>query len=303
METILISGGTGLIGRHLSKKLLENGYHIAILSRRVRHDTGSSFHHWDPDKKEIDEEAIIRADYIIHLAGAGIGDIRWTKKRKQEIIKSRVQTGELILDKIQETRKKLKAFISISGTGYYGTVTSDRIFVETDPSSDDFLGKTCKLWEDAADRFADLGIRIVKIRTGIVLAKEGGALVRIAAPVRAGIGSVIGNGNQYIPWIHIDDLCNIFLKAIEDDRLTGSYNATAPDFITNRILVKTLTRILGKPWWFPDIPACAMRILFGEMAEILLKGSRVSSEKIRAAGFQFQFPDLEGALKDLLKTK
>ena len=172
METVLITGGTGLIGSHLSKKLKENGFNITLLSRKRESDGAISVYTWDPDKDFIDPKAISGADYIIHLAGAGIGDKRWTKKRRNLIIDSRIKTGELIFNKVQESGKKLKAFISASGIGYYGTISSDKIFNETDPHSSDFLGEVCRKWEEMADRFKESGIRTVKFRTGVVLSEK-----------------------------------------------------------------------------------------------------------------------------------
>jgi len=301
MVTILISGGTGLVGRHLCKKLKEKGYSVAILSRTRKQDTDIPTYAWDLDKKEIEKEAIETAGYIIHLAGANIGDKRWTTKRKQLIIDSRVKTGQLIFDKIKENKNKLQAFISASAIGYYGTITSDKIFRETDPPSNDFLGETCRQWEQSADRFEELGIRTVKIRTGVVFTKQGGALAKMITPVKMGIGSAVGNGRQYLPWIHIDDLCGIYIKAIEDTQMNGAYNAVAPDQKTNRDFTKTLARVLKKPFWFPKVPAIVMKIIFGRMSEMLLKGSRVSSDKIKTAGYYFLFPDLESALTDLVR--
>lgn len=302
MATILISGGSGLIGRHLCKKLKEKGYNVAILSRTKQPNNNSDIqiYTWNLDKKEIEKKALETADYIIHLAGANIWDKRWTTKRKQLIIDSRVKTGQLIFDKIKENKHKLKAFISASAVGYYGAITSDKIFSETDPPADDFLGETCRQWEQSADRFEELGIRTVKIRTAPVLTKQGGALAKMITPVKMGIGSAIGNGKQYLPWIHINDLCGIYIKAIEDMQMNGAYNAVAPDHRVNEDFIRTLARVLKKPFWFPNIPAIAMKIIFGRMSEVVLKGSRVSSDKIRKAGYIFQFPDLENALTDLV---
>ena len=301
METILITGGTGLVGKHLSWKLKDKGYNVVLLSRYPDQNSVIPSYFWDPSIDEIDPDALTNADYIVHLAGAGIGDKRWTARRRKEIIDSRVKTAELIFRKISESGKKVKAFISISGAGYYGTLTSDRIFTETDPPAGDFLGEVCRLWEEAADRFSEAGSRVVKIRTGIVLARNGGVLSRIMTPVRFGIGSPIGRGNQYVPWIHIDDLCNVFIKAIEDQEMSGAFNAAAPEFINNTGLMKSLAWALGKPFWFPKIPAFVMKMLFGKMSDILLEGSRLSSEKIQAAGYDFQFPELKDALQDLLR--
>ncbi|MES2593657.1 MAG: TIGR01777 family oxidoreductase [Bacteroidota bacterium] len=299
MATVLISGGTGLVGRHLSKKLKEKGYHVVLLSRAKNLDTDIPTYIWDLDKQEIDKEAIEAADYIIHLAGANIGDKRWTKKRKQLIIDSRVKTGQLIYSKVKEHNKKLKAFISASAVGYYGTITSDQIFNETAPPANDFLGNTCNQWELTADKFQDLGIRTVKIRTSLVLTEQEGALAKMMAPIKMGIVSALGNGKQYLPWIHIDDLCGIYIKAIEDAQMNGAYNAVAPDHKTNKDFTLALAKVLKKTSTFPNVPAIALKIIFGEMSEILLKGSRVSSEKIIKSGYNFLFPDLESTLTNL----
>lgn len=300
MATILITGGTGVVGKHLYEKLKENGYTVAVMSRISRKDTEIRTYSWDIDNNEIEKGAIETADYIIHLAGASIGDKRWTTKRRQLIIDSRVKTGQLIFKKIKENKNKLKAFISASAIGYYGTITTDNIFSEIDLPSDDFLGETCRQWEQSADNFEKLGIRTVKIRTGIVLANEGGALSKMITPIKLGIGSAIGNGRQFLPWIHIDDLCGIYIKAINETQIYGAYNAVSPDHKTNKDFTETLARVLKKSFWFPNVPALLLKFIFGKKSEIILKGSRVSSEKIIKAGFQFKFPNLEGALVDLL---
>lgn len=303
METVLITGGTGLIGSHLSKKLKENGFNITLLSRKRETDGAISVYTWDPDEDFIDPEAISCADYIIHLAGAGIGDKRWTKKRRELLINSRIKTGDLIFNKVQESGKKLKAFISASGIGYYGTITSDNIFNETYPPSKDFLGEVCRKWEQMADRFKESGIRTVKIRTGVVLTEKGGALARMTTTIKMGIGSPLGNGKQYIPWIHIDDLCNFYLKAVEDPSMMGAWNAVAPEHITNKEFMHTLSKILEKPFFFPAVPSFVLKTLFGKMAGIILKGSRVSAGKIISTGYNFVYPNLENALKNLFPKR
>lgn len=301
MEKVLITGGSGIVGKHLSHKLQERGYSVAILSRAKMQTAGVMVYIWNLNNSEIEEKAINNVDYIIHLAGANIGEKRWTKARKQLIVDSRVKTAELIFKKVKEQNKGLKAFISASAIGYYGTITSDKIFKETDLPSDDFLGNTCKEWEDIVDRFKELKIRIVKIRTGVVLTEKKGALSKIITPVKMGIASAIGSGEQYLPWIHIDDLCEIYIKAIEDKQMNGAYNAVAPDHKTNKDFTKILASVLNKPFWFPKIPASLMKLIFGEMSVLLLKGSRVSADKILEAGYKFQFPDLKSALTNLIK--
>ncbi len=301
MSTVLITGGTGLIGEQLSKRLKDRGYEVAILSRARSKEDQLLTYIWDINKFEIEKEAIATADFIIHLSGASIGEKRWTTKRKQEIIDSRIKSGQLIFNEIRKQNKNLNAFISASAIGYYGITTSNKIFRETDPPGDDFLGRICGEWEQVADGFKNIGIRTVKIRTGVVLTKRGGALSKIIIPIKTGFGSAMGTGKQYLPWIHIDDLCDIYIKAIEDTQLIGAYNAVAPEHLTNEEFTQTLATILKKPLWFPNIPAVVMKTLFGEMSEILLQGSRVSAEKIQTTGYKFQFPSLEGALKQLMQ--
>ena len=303
MENVIITGGTGHIGNYLSQKLKEKGYNVAILSRQSNPDGDIPVYKWDPFKNMIDKEAISTADYIIHLAGAGIGDKRWTKKRRQLIYDSRIKTCEFLFNKVQESGTKLKAFITASGIGYYGAVTSEKIFCETNQPSGDLIGEICRQWENSANRFEESGIRTVKIRTGIVLTRKGGAMARMIIPVKMGIGSALGSGRQYIPWIHIEDLCNIYIKAIVDSSLTGAYNAVAPQHKTNREFMRTLAVVLRKPFFFPKIPSFAINLLFGKMSAIILKGSRVSADKIVSAGYTFKFRDLDNALRNLFPER
>jgi uncharacterized protein (TIGR01777 family) len=298
MENVLVTGGTGLVGKHLCKRLKEKGYNVAILSRR-NNKGNYQYYSWDLKRGEIEKKAIETADCIIHLAGASLTEKRWTESRKQQIVDSRVKSGELIFAKIKEQKKVPKVFISASGIGYYGQKTTEKIFEENDLPANDFLAETCKKWEQMANKFTDIGVRTVKIRTGIVLTKQGGALSKMMTAVKLGLGSAIGSGRQYFPWIHIDDLCGIYIKAIEDTKMEGAYNAVAPEHKTNKEFTHSLAQILKKPFWFPNIPAIMMKILFGRMSEILLNGSRVSAEKIRSAGYIFLYPKLENALVEI----
>lgn len=304
METrdkIIISGGNGLIGKHLCKILTEKGYLVAILSRSSNTSGAIPHHYWNYEKHEIDLRAIENVRYFIHLAGANIGDKRWTPERKQEIVDSRVKSARFIFDTLKENNVKLKAFISASAIGYYGSFTSDRIFEESDPAGNDFLAQVSRLWEETTILFEEYGTRTVTIRTGVVLSNQGGPLTKMALPVKYGLGAALGKGNQYLPWIHLDDLCNIYVKAIEDEDMQGVYNAVAPEHRTNKEFTKTLAKVMQMPMWLPNIPSSLLKLAFGEMANILLKGSRVSSSKIINAGFSFKFPDLDQALKDILK--
>ena len=297
MTSILITGGTGLIGKHLCNVLRSKGYKILILSRNKTNNPNT--YYWNISENYIDPKAIQKADYVIHLAGAGIADKRWTKKIKKELIDSRVKSANLLFSKIKTLNPNLKAFISASGIGYYGTITSEKIFKETDASGNDFLATVCKVWEEASKQFNSLNIRTVILRTGVVFSKKGGAFEKMSQPIKLGFGSPIGTGNQYIPWIHIDDLCNMYVEAIENNELNGIYNAVASDYVTNEFLTKSIATILDKKAWLPNVPSFMLKLIFGEMAVILLEGSRVSAEKIKSTGFKFKYPFLLEALKDL----
>jgi uncharacterized protein len=299
MAKVLITGGTGLVGTHLGRKLQEFGYEVAILSRTKSNENKIQTYFWDYDKNEIDKDAINTSDYIIHLAGTNLGEKRWTSKRKQLIFDSRIKSAELIYNILDKGNNRLRAFITASAIGYYGAITYVKIFNETEPPADDFLGQTCKTWEQVANKFTNIGIRTVKIRTGIVLAKQGGVLPKIIIPIKLGIGSAIGDGDQYFPWVHIDDLCSIYIKAIEDTQMIGAFNAVAPEHITNKQFIETIARYLDKPLWFPKIPAIAIKVILGKMSEMILNGSRISSDKIRNSGFVFRYPNLESALEQL----
>lgn len=300
MSTVLISGGSGLVGQKLSAALSERGYDVMLLSRADAIDFTYSTFKWNPDQQEIAHDAISRADYVVHLAGSNISKGRWTDARKRQIVESRVKSGQLLLNSIRKNNKKIKAFISASAVGYYGAETHEKIFSETDYPASDFLGKTCESWEKPAGEIAKQGIRSVILRMGVVLAREGGALSKMISPIKYGVGSPLGNGKQYIPWIHIDDLIGILLKSIEDQRMEGVYNAVAPESASNESFTKISAELLNKPLFMPKVPAFFMRLILGEMAVIVLKGSRVSAEKIIKAGYVFIYPELKPALSELL---
>jgi len=296
MKNVIITGGTGLVGNHLSKKLRKLGYRVNVFSSSIKNEN-QSIYYWNYEKGIIDHDIINKVDYIIHMAGANISSKRWTVKRKKIISESRVKSGEFLFNKIKENNVSLKAFISASAVGYYGTITNDEIFIEENLPANDFLGNTCKKWEEAADKFNDMGIRTVKLRTGIVLTSEGGALSKMKIPIKLGIASAIGTGKQYMPWIHIDDLCDIYIKAIEDDNMKGAYNAVAPEFNTNKEFTRLLAKALNKPFWLPSIPPYLMKMIFGEMSDILLKGSRISSNKLANTGYKFKYGNLKKTLE------
>jgi len=300
MKTVLITGASGLIGKHLTPKLQSRGYRVIHLSRSASAKNGVETFTWDVGKRMIDDRAVEQANYIIHLAGAGIADSKWTEERKKEVISSRTDSTHLLAEALQRNDKKLAAFISASAVGFYGAVTSEKNFTENDPAAKDFMGTCCRLWEASSKPITSMGIRTVKIRVGIVLTPKEGALAKMAAPVKFGIGSALGSGKQYMPWIHIDDICGIFIKALEDETLKGVYNGVAPEPVTNRELTQSIAKTLKKPFFFPNVPSFALKMLFGKMSEMFLQGSRVSSEKIEKAGYDFKYKKVEDALEDLL---
>jgi hypothetical protein len=297
MTNILITGGTGLIGQHLSNFLTKKGYKVLILSRTKNKDTTSFY--WNIEKNYIDKQAIIQADYIIHLAGANIAEKRWTKARKELLINSRVKTANLLFEAVKKWNPSLKGFISASGIGYYGAITTTKKFTEKDKPANDFISEICVKWENAAKQFKTIGCRTIILRTGIVFAQQKSALQKIAMPIKLGLGSAIGTGNQFIPWIHINDLCEMYVSAIKNNNLKGIYNAVAPEPVTNKELSKAIASILKKSLWLPNIPPILMKIIFGEMAVILLEGSIISSKKIEKTGFNFKFPTIKEALNNL----
>jgi len=301
MTQVLISGGSGLVGKSLCEKLYSKGYDVAILSRNPNRLNKFKTYFWDILNKQIDPEAIASSDYIIHLAGANIAEKRWTTSRKKLILDSRVESTNLLFEEVKKQNKRLKAFISASAVGYYGAVTSDKIFTEEDKAANDFLGQTCQKWEKAARQFENLNIRTTILRTGLVLTKKGGALSKMLIPVKLGVASAIGSGKQHIPWIHIDDLCEIYIKAMEDEQMAGAYNAVTPGFQTNLSFTKALAKTLNKPCFFPNVPTLLLKFILGDMSKILLKGSRVSADKLNKNRFTFEFPKLDSALNDLLK--
>lgn len=242
MQTVLITGGTGMIGRELTKHLSGKGYQIIILTRKMPESPAlfqnTTYALWDVDKEIIDINAIQKANYIVHLAGAGVVDKRWTPAYKKEIVDSRLKSSALLINALQNNDNNVKAVVSASAIGWYGEDPSPgkNGFVENDNHAAGFLGETCKLWEDSITPVEALGKRLVKLRLGIVLSNTGGALAEFKKPVKFGIASILGSGKQMVSWIHINDLCRIFIEAIENEKLHGSYNSTAPHPVTNKKL-------------------------------------------------------------------
>jgi len=295
---VLITGGTGLVGKAIIQLLEEGGYSVAVLSRNKNLKHIKSYY-WDYEQEELDEAAIDFADIIIHLAGENISSKSWSKAQKQKIIDSRVKTTELLFKVIQKSNKKLKAFISASAIGYYGTFTSDRIFKEEDMPGSDFLGDTVVKWEASVQQFSGLDIPTAILRIGVVMSENGGALVKMLKPVEMGFGAALGSGKQWMPWIEINDLARLFHFVLEKKLIDQTpqkiliYNAVAPESISNHDLMKTLAKAKNKAFFLPAIPAFIFKLIYGEMASILLEGTRVSSDKIMHEGFKFEINSIK----------
>lgn len=300
-KNVLLTGGTGFVGKELTKVLINSGYTVSILSRNKIENTADIFYYtWDIQKQTIENDAVLNADYIIHLAGANIAEKPWTNKRKEEIINSRQQSAQLIYSVLKKNGKKLDAFISASAVGIYGAVNGEEICTEDMPPANDFLGLTCQKWEAAADQFEKLGIRTAKVRTGLVLGKNDGFLNKLSPIFKWRLGSALGSGKQYMPWIHVEDLCAIYLEAVKNPNVVGPYNAAISDNTTNAVFSKTLAKVYGYKIWLPNVPGFLIKMVLGEMAKIVLTGRRVSSDKVEQLGFQFKHTDLEKTLRNCL---
>jgi uncharacterized protein (TIGR01777 family) len=303
MAIILISGGTGLVGKALTKRLITEGHEVRILSRNPQSSSQLKSFYWNVEKNEIDEKAFEGVEHIVHLAGSGIAYKRWTNARKQDIIDSRVNSMKLITEVIKKKNIQLKSFVGASAIGIYGMITSDKIFSETDKGQNDFLTQSCTQWENSYQQIQTLSAKNCIIRIGVVLSKDGGALKRLLPLFQLGLGSAVGSGKQYMPWIHIDDLVSVFYKALFNGNYSGIYNAVSSEETTSNTFSKQLAKSLSKPFFLPHVPAFALKLVFGEMANVLLEGSRVSNKKLVDTGFQFKYQTLSEALKEIVSKK
>lgn len=309
MPIVLISGGSGLIGTHLSRHLVEKGYEVIILTReknKVSPNPKISFSYWNVDKKIIDADIVTKTDHIIHLAGAGVMDKKWTEHYKNIILESRTKSAEFLISCLKENDHNVKTFVSASAIGWYGADSKILIrkegFFETDAPANDFLGETCKLWEASVEPVATPGTRLVKLRTGIVLSNDGGAFKEYKMPLRFGIAALLGNGKQIVSWIHFKDLCRMYSEAIENNSLEGSYNAVAPGPVSQKTLMLTLGQKMKNRFFIPIyVPSLFLKLIFGKRCIEILKSTTVSDQKIKEAGFTFLYPSIEAAIDELIK--
>ena len=296
---VLVTGATGFVGDVLVEMLLAKGHTIHALSTRKNATVkGANTFVWQPNSYEMDAAALDGVEGIIHLAGATVSK-RWTTKYKQEIFDSRTRTAETLFRAIAKLpQHNIKTFVSASAVGFYKS-NFDETYVESDGPGNDFLSQVCQHWEAASDKMQQLGLRVGKLRIGIVLGRGGGVLGQLEPITKLGLGAPLGNGKQWMSWIHLTDLARLFVFALENQKVTGAINAGGPAPVTNRELSKALAKTLHRPFIAPAVPAFALKLALGEMAAIALMSQKVSEAKTKKLGFDYQFQTLEAALNDL----
>lgn len=297
-KNILITGGSGLIGTMLVDHFKKHGHAVAILARKPEEVKNVKAFFWDGTLQKIDADCLKGVDTIIHLAGAGIADKAWTDERKKEIIDSRTKSIELIYKTIRETNADVQTVVSTSAVGYYGD-RADEVLTENSRAGSGFLPESCIAWEAAVDEGKKLNIRIVKLRLGILLTRKGGALAELEKPVKYYVGAALGDGKQWMPWIHYKDLINIFEHSILDESFTDVYNAVAPNAVTNKGFTKTLGEVLKKPIWPINVPKFIMKAIMGERSEIVLMSTCAIPKRLTDRNFTFKFTHLKEALEEL----
>ncbi|MCJ8165158.1 TIGR01777 family oxidoreductase [Pontibacter sp. E15-1] len=302
-DKILITGGSGLVGMRLSEMLIDQGYEVSHLSRNPDKVSTYKTFRWDVKDGYIDENAITYADYIVHLAGASVAGEKWTDERKKEIVNSRVQSANLLYKSLKEMDHHVKGFISASAIGIYGDSGDQLMSEESATVADDFLAEVCEAWENAAWQMHELNLRTVILRMGIVLSTKGGALPQMARPVKLMAGAPLGSGKQYMSWVHLDDACRLYIRALEDTHYQGVYNVVAPHPVTNKEFMKELAEAMKRPLVLPKVPAFAINLMMGEMSEVVLAGQRVSANKVLQTGFTFEYNYLEEALESFYEEE
>ena len=299
---VIVTGSTGLVGSALVRSLLADGHEVTRLVRGGAQGfraPGTTAVHWDPERGEIDAGELEGHDAAVHLAGESIAEGRWDDEKKRRILESRVKGTQLIAGALAGLNAKPKVLVSASAVGFYGD-RGDEVVREESASGTDFLSEVCREWEKATLQASQAGLRVVHLRIGVVLDREGGALPKMLTPFKLGVGGRVGSGRQYMSWITLADLVAVIRRALEDESLRGPVNAVAPRPVTNEEFTKALGRVLGRPTIFP-VPAFAARLAFGEMADaLLLSGSRVEPARLNEAGFEFKNPEVEGALRSIL---
>lgn len=298
-KKVLISGGTGLVGSKVAKLLQQSGYEVALLTRDSSKSSHYTLYEWDIQEGHIDPQALDNTHAVIHLAGAGIAEEKWSPTRKKIIKESRTQSTQLLYQSIKTHQETPEVVLCASASGYYGNSESSHAYQEEEGPGNDFLAEVTKAWEAEQQKFSDLGIRLLQFRIGVVLSRKGGALPQMAQPIKNFVGAPLGSGKQYLSWIHIEDLARLFLYGIEHSPMEGVYNAAAPEPQTNEAFTKELAKVLHRPVLPLHVPAFVLRMALGEMADVVLLGNKMSTARVESSDFAYQYPHLKTALKDL----
>jgi hypothetical protein len=295
-----ISGGTGFIGRRIVERLLGDSHYVGVWSRKpgLEQRTGVASYTWDPLEGEPPAESVNTMDAIIHLAGEPVAQ-RWDAEVKRRIRDSRVLGTRRLVDAIGRVKHKPKVLVCASAIGYYGERGEEELTESAGPGKG-FLAETCKAWEAEADRASEFGLSVMKLRIGFVLGRDGGALATMAPAFRWGVGGRLGSGRQWMPWIHVDDVAELFVHAAENG-LSGVWNATAPNPVRNAEFTREMASAVHRPALLP-VPAFALKIAFGELGQHMLDSARVVPAAAVKAGFRFQYPEVGGALRNLLQA-
>lgn len=300
---LTVTGGTGLLGTRLVRELTRRGDEVTVLSRDPERASdsleGVQALAWDPGAGPAPVEALEGRDAVVHLASENIGQ-RWRDEAKRRIRQSRVQGTRNLVEGLRAARPRPRALVSAAAVGYYGPHGAEPL-AEDAPAGEDFLAEVCVAWEHEAERATELGMRVVRVRTGVVLDRRGGALARMLPFFRAGLGGPVAGGEQYMPWVHADDVVGIYQQALDDDNWAGPVNATAPEPVTNRVFTKALGSALHRPAVAP-VPALALRVLYGEMADVVLEGQNAVPQRTRELGYRHRHPQLDEALRSALRS-
>lgn len=300
MEKVLITGANGFIGKNLVQVLKLHGYDVIQLVRNKKNIHANTFY-WNPSTNELDENCFNQVQHIIHLAGANIGEKRWTKKRKKELWDSRIDSTNLLFEKAKNY--PIQTFISASGVSFYGSKTTDKKFTEKDVAGNDFLAKLTVDWEKAADQFESIGARVVKVRTGVVIDKDAEIYHKLLRPIKLGFGAGLGSGKQIFPWISLEDILAVYLYVLQHNNMHGTINGVAPEIVSNQTLTSTIAKSINKKIWLPNVPSFLLKLVLGEMAVIALEGSAVVPQKLLNANFNFKHIHLEKLLDSFKKNE